>query len=94
MYWLNIGVIKFVLTKQQRIWRNPTRCEQTEEEEEEEDEDDDDIVNGTKVTIGYNVKNAVLYPSEAEKGMWPDDYSLSDHARLTVAFSPIRMSSC
>ncbi|KAI3704819.1 hypothetical protein L1987_75048 [Smallanthus sonchifolius] len=63
---------------QQHIW-NPTRCDQTEE----------DIVSGT--TIGYRVKNAVLYPSEAEKGMWPDDYSLSDHARLTVVFSPVRM---
>nr|GEV22612.1 uncharacterized calcium-binding protein At1g02270-like isoform X1 [Tanacetum cinerariifolium] len=64
---------------QQRIW-NPSRCEQP----------DEDNVNNTRLTIGYSVKNAVLYPSEAEKGMWPDDYSLSDHARLTVAFSAVR----
>ena len=41
--------------------------------------------------IGFSVKNAVLFPPEVEKGMWPEDYSLSDHARLTVVFSPIRM---
>ncbi|KAK9071680.1 hypothetical protein SSX86_008109 [Deinandra increscens subsp. villosa] len=64
---------------QQHIW-NPARCDQTEE----------DTASGT--TIGYKVKNAVLYPSEAEKGMWPDDYSLSDHARLTVVFTPVRMA--
>ncbi|XP_061364062.1 uncharacterized calcium-binding protein At1g02270-like isoform X2 [Gastrolobium bilobum] len=42
-------------------------------------------------TIGFSVKNAVLFPPEVEKGRWPEDYSLSDHARLTVVFSPIRM---
>ena len=42
-------------------------------------------------TIGFSVKNAVLFPTEAEKGMWPEDYSLSDHARLTVVFSPVKM---
>lgn len=36
-------------------------------------------------------KNAVLFPPEVEKGRWPEDYSLSDHARLTVVFSLIRM---
>uniref|UniRef100_A0A2P2LNP4 Carbon catabolite repressor protein n=1 Tax=Rhizophora mucronata TaxID=61149 RepID=A0A2P2LNP4_RHIMU len=41
--------------------------------------------------IGLTVKNAVLCPPEAEKGMWPENYSLSDHARLTVVFSPVRM---
>ncbi|CAM8894084.1 unnamed protein product [Rhodiola kirilowii] len=41
--------------------------------------------------IGFSVKNAVLFPSEVEKGLWPEDYSLSDHARLTVVFSPVRM---
>ncbi|KAL2317540.1 hypothetical protein Fmac_031416 [Flemingia macrophylla] len=42
-------------------------------------------------TIGFSVKNAVLFPQEVEKGKWPEDYSLSDHARLTVMFSPIRI---
>ncbi|KAF7813946.1 putative calcium-binding protein [Senna tora] len=41
--------------------------------------------------IGFKVKNAVLFPREVEKGSWPDDYSLSDHACLTVAFSPAAM---
>ncbi|KAJ0551848.1 putative EF-hand domain, endonuclease/exonuclease/phosphatase, EF-hand domain pair [Helianthus annuus] len=54
---------------------NPTRWDQAVTEED----------------IGYRVKHAVLYPREAEKGLWPDDYSLSDHARLTVVFSPTRL---
>lgn len=37
------------------------------------------------------MKNAVLFPREVESGTWPEDYSLSDHARLTVLFSPVRM---
>ncbi|KAK1399385.1 Calcium-binding endonuclease/exonuclease/phosphatase family [Heracleum sosnowskyi] len=44
----------------------------------------EDNVNSTEQSIGLNVKNAVLYPPEVEKGTWPEDYSLSDHARLTV----------
>lgn len=67
---------------QQRIW-NPT-------------DDDNEIwdidTNGIQEqAIGFSVKNAVLFPPEVEKGTWPEDYSLSDHARLTVVFSPIRM---
>ncbi|KAJ6404455.1 hypothetical protein OIU84_012611 [Salix udensis] len=38
--------------------------------------------------IGFKVKKAVLFPREAEKGMWPENYSLSDHAPLTVIFCP------
>lgn len=41
--------------------------------------------------FGFVVKNAALFPPEMEKGMWPEDYSLSDHAPLTVVFSPVRM---
>ncbi|BAT98207.1 hypothetical protein VIGAN_09184600 [Vigna angularis var. angularis] len=41
--------------------------------------------------IGFMIKNAMLYPREVEKGHWPEDYSLSDHARLTAVFSPARM---
>lgn len=41
--------------------------------------------------IGFAVKNAFLSPREAETGMWPENYSLSDHARLSVVFSPVRM---
>lgn len=42
-------------------------------------------------TVGLKVKNAVLFPPEVEKGMWPENYSLSDHASLSVVFSPVRM---
>ncbi|OVA19934.1 Endonuclease/exonuclease/phosphatase [Macleaya cordata] len=70
---------------QQRIW-NPVCCfEQTEEKLEERREGLEEQ------TIGFNVKNAVLFPREVEKGMWPENYSLSDHARLTVVFSPVSM---
>lgn len=73
---------------QQRIW-NPTGTEQGDEHGNEVQD------NGSKdskhQTIGFSIKNAVLFPPEVEKGRWPDDYSLSDHARLTVVFSPIRM---
>ncbi|CAK9158265.1 unnamed protein product [Ilex paraguariensis] len=72
---------------QQRIW-NPTRSEQRGEISNGVWKDD---VNGTEQTIGFSVKNAVLFPTQVEKGMWPEDYSLSDHARLTVVFSPVRM---
>ncbi|KAJ6338238.1 hypothetical protein OIU76_007835 [Salix suchowensis] len=41
--------------------------------------------------IGFKVKKAVLFPREAEKGMWPENYSLSDHAPLTVIFCPVRI---
>ncbi|GMI75956.1 hypothetical protein like AT1G02270 [Hibiscus trionum] len=41
-------------------------------------------------TFGFAVKKAVLFPREAEKGIWPENYSLSDHARLTAVFSPMR----
>ncbi|XP_052874229.1 uncharacterized calcium-binding protein At1g02270-like isoform X2 [Gossypium arboreum] len=41
--------------------------------------------------IGFAVKKAVLFPHEVEKGIWPENYSLSDHARLTAVFSPVRL---
>lgn len=43
--------------------------------------------------LGFKVKNAALFPGEVEKGMWPEHYSLSDHAPLTVVFSPVKMHS-
>ncbi|KAH7849282.1 hypothetical protein Vadar_015581 [Vaccinium darrowii] len=71
---------------QQQIW-NPTWSEQRNEICNEVWEH----VNSTEQTIGFSVKNAVLFPTEVEKGLWPEDYSLSDHARLTVVFSPVGM---
>lgn len=41
--------------------------------------------------IGFRVKNALLFPREAEKAMWPENYSLSDHASLNVVFSPLSL---
>uniref|UniRef100_A0A5B6ZND6 Endonuclease/exonuclease/phosphatase domain-containing protein n=1 Tax=Davidia involucrata TaxID=16924 RepID=A0A5B6ZND6_DAVIN len=69
---------------QQRIW-NRTWSEQRDEISNEIRED------AMEQTIGFSVKNAVFFPTEVEKGMWPEDYSLSDHARLTVVFSSVRM---
>ncbi|XP_042018217.1 uncharacterized calcium-binding protein At1g02270-like [Salvia splendens] len=54
--------------------------------------DNDAFSTDAEQAIGFSVKNAVLFPTEVEKGMWPEDYSLSDHARLTVVFSPVRMT--
>ncbi|KAK4480544.1 hypothetical protein RD792_013622 [Penstemon davidsonii] len=76
------GVLDYKEFKQ-RIWK--ASC--TERGDESEETRDDD----TEQTIGFNVKNAVLFPTEVEKGKWPEDYSLSDHARLTVVFSPVKM---
>lgn len=36
--------------------------------------------------LNLRVKDASLFPREMEDGVWPADYSLSDHAMLTVAF--------
>ncbi|KAK7275935.1 hypothetical protein RIF29_17062 [Crotalaria pallida] len=67
-----------------QIW-NPTGSDQRD------DNNNENMDDNQEQTIGFSVKNAVLFPPEVEKGRWPEDYSLSDHARLTVAFSPIRM---
>lgn len=65
---------------------------------QEEDDTEIDVAEGSIVTFepndetfGFTVKEAVLFPPEVEKGMWPENYSLSDHAPLTVVFSPVRM---
>ncbi|XP_031253553.1 uncharacterized calcium-binding protein At1g02270 isoform X2 [Pistacia vera] len=81
------GVVDYKEFKQ-RIW-NPTSSDQRDETGNEVREG---VVKGNQEqTIGFSVKNAVLFPPEVEKGRWPENYSLSDHARLTVVFSPIRM---
>jgi hypothetical protein len=81
---------------QKKIWRSPKWWEQHEQlntpeeilivknEAQEERE---------ASTFGFNVKDAVLFPPEVEKGLWPDNYSLSDHAPLTVVFSPVQLPS-
>lgn len=73
---------------QKQIW-DPPQSELLEETSDEERRDATKDM--SKLTIGFDVKNAVLFPPEAEKGMWPENYALSDHAPLTVVFSPRRM---
>ncbi|XWS61442.1 hypothetical protein CRYUN_Cryun07bG0126000 [Craigia yunnanensis] len=73
----------------QRIWK----ATWSEQRDEHSNESQDRAVAEYRQeqAIGFSVKNAVLFPPEVEKGMWPENYSLSDHARLTVVFSPIKM---
>lgn len=73
---------------QQQIW--DPKC--SEEREEIYQGRMDVKKNAEQLGTCFDVKNAVLFPPEVEKGMWPENYSLSDHARLTVIFSPVRMS--
>ncbi|CAN6568460.1 unnamed protein product [Malus baccata var. baccata] len=72
-----------------RIWSSTAS-----EEKESLNGSREESKRGTQGAFGFNVKNAVLYPREAEKGIWPDDYTLSDHARLSVVLSPERMWCC
>ncbi|XP_061339215.1 uncharacterized calcium-binding protein At1g02270-like [Gastrolobium bilobum] len=74
----------------QQIW-NPTGSDQRDENINVKQANEANN-SEEEQTIGFSVKNAVLFPPEVEKGRWPEDYSLSDHARLTVVFSPVRMS--
>ncbi|XP_071710269.1 uncharacterized calcium-binding protein At1g02270-like [Rutidosis leptorrhynchoides] len=72
---------------QQRIWNSMWNYQI-----ENTTRDQDDNMNDTHATIGLGVKNAELFPTETENGSWPEDYSLSDHASLTVVFSPVKMT--
>lgn len=73
----------------QQIW-NSTGSDQRDDKNGQHDDEANDSEEDQ--TIGFNVKSAVFFPPEVEKSRWPEDYSLSDHARLTVVFSPTRMS--
>ena len=84
---MNMALMLLITALWQQIW-NPTWSEQRDETSNGVQEG---VRNGTEQTVGFSVKNAVLFPTEVEKGMWPEDYSLSNHARLTVVFSPVRM---
>lgn len=83
--------LMFVVMFCQKMW-NMTVMVQSEnckgsmmecKKEEGEDKEEE--------AIGLKVKKAVLFPEEAEKGMWPENYNLSDHACLTVQFSPVKV---
>lgn len=45
-------------------------------------------------TVGFNVVKAMLFPEEVEQGTWPQNYSLSDHALLTVELSMVPIAHC
>ncbi|KAL6623055.1 hypothetical protein ACP70R_021488 [Stipagrostis hirtigluma subsp. patula] len=76
---------------QRCIW-SPKCCGQEEDDSEYNIADGSvDTFEANDETFGFTVKEAVLFPPEVEKGMWPENYSLSDHAPLTVVFSPVRM---
>ncbi|KAK2649908.1 hypothetical protein Ddye_017397 [Dipteronia dyeriana] len=83
------GVVSYEEFKQ-RMW-NSTCSERVEDDCNENVEDSSQ--GPKKEVIGFAVKNASLFPREVEKGTWPENYSLSDHARLNVVFSPVRMQS-
>ncbi|CAL9204183.1 unnamed protein product [Musa hybrid cultivar] len=72
---------------QQRIWNH--KCSEPPEEKIAPGIDGTQMMGGRQQTLGFNVKDAVLFPPEVERGMWPENYSLSDHAPLTVVFSPV-----
>ncbi|KAH9287907.1 hypothetical protein KI387_032024, partial [Taxus chinensis] len=50
-----------------------------------------DLEDMQELAIGFVVKKAFLFPPEVERGMWPDNYVLSDHAPLTVVFTPVML---
>ncbi|KAJ4979578.1 hypothetical protein NE237_010358 [Protea cynaroides] len=76
-----------------RTW-NPQTFSQQKESSEESKERGTQAIVSTATTIGFKIKNAVLFPPEVEKGQWPENYVLSDHAHLTVEFSPITIQCC
>lgn len=66
-----------------------TQRQQTPLHQEDENEQIGAAMNPTvkvpsvKSTISFNIERAMLYPPEVEKGIWPEGYSLSDHALLS-----------
>ncbi|CAH8352038.1 unnamed protein product [Eruca vesicaria subsp. sativa] len=62
-------------------------CKESVMESKKEEGDDKE----EEEAVGLKVKKAVLFPQEAERGLWPENYSLSDHACLTVQFSPVKV---
>lgn len=79
-----------IILLQQQIW-NPTELDKRDDDSKYEQQDDVPSDSEEEQRIGFSIEKAVLFPSEVEKGRWPEDYSLSDHARLTVVFSPVRL---
>ncbi|GMP99084.1 hypothetical protein CsSME_00046708 [Camellia sinensis var. sinensis] len=76
-----------------RVWN---RCSFVQENEEngENRERTKKMLDAVTIatTIRFIVSKAMFYPPEVARGMWPENYSLSDHAQLTVVFSPVQLS--
>lgn len=60
-----------------------------DEAETQSEESADALTTVSKV--GFNVDKAMLFPVEVEQGTWPESYSLSDHALLTVEVSMVHI---
>ncbi|XP_042519711.1 uncharacterized calcium-binding protein At1g02270-like isoform X2 [Macadamia integrifolia] len=86
------GVIEYSLLNSE--WKSQALSQQKENSDESKQRGTKGTVSNTSTTIGFKIKNAVLFPPEVEKGLWPENYSLSDHAHLTVEFSPVTIQCC
>ncbi|PON97165.1 Parvalbumin [Trema orientale] len=84
------GVIDYEEFKQM-IWSATLSDREGQEEDYNGNLDSSKQSTEEGTALGFKVKNAALFPREVEKGLWPEHYSLSDHARLTVVFSPVKM---
>ncbi|XP_052205779.1 uncharacterized calcium-binding protein At1g02270-like isoform X2 [Diospyros lotus] len=74
------------------VW-NPCGPVHLEEDNEENGVGTEELLSthSTETTIGFTVNKAMFLPQEVENGMWPENYSLSDHAQLTVEFSVVQL---
>uniref|UniRef100_A0A6V7QUC8 Endonuclease/exonuclease/phosphatase domain-containing protein n=1 Tax=Ananas comosus var. bracteatus TaxID=296719 RepID=A0A6V7QUC8_ANACO len=76
---------------QKNIW-TPKRSEQPGENFDQGIDGELKTNSLKQQAFGLSVKDAALFPPEVEKGIWPENYSLSDHAPLTAVFSPVEVS--
>ncbi|KAJ8439311.1 hypothetical protein Cgig2_022448 [Carnegiea gigantea] len=70
-------------------WNLCVSCQHEERDKEINLENEEGPYHRSAATIRFVVKKARLWPPEAEEGMWPENYSLSDHALLTVEFGVV-----
>ncbi|KAJ4970916.1 hypothetical protein NE237_004015 [Protea cynaroides] len=87
------GVIEFSLLNLQSAGNSQAFSQQKRSSDEPKHRGTRGIMSNNSTTIGFKIKNAVLFPPEVKEGLWPENYSLSDHAHLTVEFSPVTMQS-
>ncbi|XP_030489469.2 uncharacterized calcium-binding protein At1g02270 isoform X1 [Cannabis sativa] len=84
------GVVDYEEFKQ-GIWNAMLSDREVKEEESNGNLDSSKLSTEEGAYLGFKVKSAALFPREVEKGLWPEHYSLSDHARLTVMLSAVKM---